>query len=189
MQRGLWMTLTFHKIWTPSCFCPSRAVWSLHNSTFAVFMSHHPFCWLNIASLEETASVWGEGRKEKPNHKTNAQQTAAVQFQMGTSSTCRSPQGNVWVDLSEENGLHHLALLFLSEQEHSRSSRGRWGSCCWRCPWGCVFRGQPAVNGWQYPKGILTLQGALPSQAVSYPCLSVLNLSPSFLWPLPWKVF
>lgn len=174
--RGEWgscVTLTFCRIWTPCCFCPSRAS-QLH------------FCCLHVTSsllLAEYCLSWrdsirlggGEERnvKEKPNHQVNAQQTAVVQFQMGTSSLCRSPQGNIWVDLNEENGHHHLALLFLTEQEHSTSSRGRWGSCCCWCPWGCAFRGQPAVDGWQYPKGMLTVcrvhcfSGCLTSMSLS----------------------
>lgn len=142
--KGEWgsqVMLTLHRSQTHSSFCLSRAVLLLHNSPFAVFTEHCPFCCLNTASLAVTASIWGGGEERnlnqtskptnKPtnNDKANEQKPAAVWLRTGTSSICRSPQGNGWVGLnqeeqSKENGRYHLALLFMTEQGHSTFSRG-----------------------------------------------------------------
>lgn len=55
-------------------------------------------------------------------------------------------------------------------------------------PLSCALGGQ--CVGLAVPKrDLCSLGGWAASQAVSYQCLSVLNLSPSFLQLLPWEVF
>lgn len=66
--------LTLHRSQTHSSFCLSKAVLLLHNSTFAVFTEHCPFCCLNTASLADSIHLGGrQGEKFKPNKQTNKQ--------------------------------------------------------------------------------------------------------------------
>lgn len=164
--RGEWgscVTLTFCRIWTPSCFCPSRAS-QLH------------FCCLHVTSsllLAEYFLSWrdsihlggGEERnvKGKPNHQVNAQQTAVVQFQMGTDGqpVQKSPRkylgGLEWGEWTSSPG---FAVPYRARTQHKLQGKTRF--MLLPMPLGLCFQ-RAACSRWlAIPKRDAdSLQGAL----------------------------
>ena len=190
--------LTFHRRQTPSCFYPNRAALSLPASQLHFLLpSQHiiPFVVWTLPLLERQHPFgWRGGHKywKKPQ---NQQPKKHQLFDFAQTLAA-------FADVPEEMA----EWAWIRQSSPRRTDLITWPCHSWQgkdvahapgedkvCTAGIAFR---AVHGEGSPwwlaipwKDLCSPAGWTTSQAASYRCLSVLDLSPSFLGLLPWKVF
>lgn len=186
--------LTFHRSQTPSCFYPNRAALSLPasqhhfcclHSTSSLSLAAHCLSWRDSMHLGGGDKYWKKPKQPKKQQLFDFPQTLAAFAEVPEEMAEWA-----WIRQSSPRRKDFITWPHHSWQgKDAAHAPGEDKNCTSDIAFKAVYW-EGTCSSWQYhERDLYSPSGWTTSQSASYRCLSVLNLSPSFLWSLPWKVF